>query len=435
VTRRLIALGLAAGIASGAIAASAVPGHHTRTVTASAPLPRAVPARIGRREQVAPGSVRLRRAGSLRETTLGDPRGGPPWILRTFLGRRIVPKGLRRSHVNPVVGHGWCAELGRRYHGRLGWIDATNTFHAGHDIFGAMPVLCGSRLPDMRGMPLYGSVIRITDPSSPVAHVTEFVAYGIGGPATTAVDITTPGRVVHPALDRNGGFVAMLPRLASPADVRVTLHYGTTRAAITFDGYGPLGRWLPSEISGGPTLPRIAPAARATPDAFAPDPLGGVPYATAAVRDSSGDWCSSPGGGRLVDGRVGTIEARLGTFLPISNTQLELECASSRQLIARRPLSFSYGGGYALDRGADETGRIARRAQHGIFDISGIARPDVKQIIIATPRDVRTVIPGPNAHSFIVVYDGQFVSGEITLTSIFADGHRHTDRIGHLGSG
>jgi hypothetical protein len=56
----------------------------------------------------------------------------------------------------------------------------------------------------------------------------------------------------------------------------------------------------------------------------------------------------------------------------------------------------------------------------------------VREVTIKSPRDVRTVLPSPRAHVFLVVYDGLFPTGDFVLTSMFADGSHVTQRI-HAG--
>jgi hypothetical protein len=72
---------------------------------------------------------------------------------------------------------------------------------------------------------------------------------------------------------------------------------------------------------------------------------------------------------------------------------------------------------------------VARRTQRGITTINGRAHPDVVSITVATPRDVRTILPSRRAHAFVVVYDGSFPTGEVVLTARFADGSTHRDVI------
>ena len=57
--------------------------------------------------------------------------------------------------------------------------------------------------------------------------------------------------------------------------------------------------------------------------------------------------------------------------------------------------------------------------------ISGTAHPAVREITIETPRDVRTLRPAGPGRAFLVVYDGEFFAGSITVTARFTDGTAH----------
>jgi hypothetical protein len=57
----------------------------------------------------------------------------------------------------------------------------------------------------------------------------------------------------------------------------------------------------------------------------------------------------------------------------------------------------------------------------------------VREITIQTPRDVRTIVPSPRAHAFIVVYDGSFPAGNTDLRVTFSDGSHTVQHLGNLG--
>jgi hypothetical protein len=84
-----------------------------------------------------------------------------------------------------------------------------------------------------------------------------------------------------------------------------------------------------------------------------------------------------------------------------------------------------------LGGGDSRTGprRTARRTLPGGTVFNGTARADVKSVTIATPRDVRTLIPSRRAHAFLAVYDGTFPTGETVITTTFTDGTTHVDRL------
>jgi hypothetical protein len=73
-------------------------------------------------------------------------------------------------------------------------------------------------------------------------------------------------------------------------------------------------------------------------------------------------------------------------------------------------------------------GSAIRRTLPGRTIVSGFAHPDVREITIQTPRDVRTLRPAGRSHAFLVVYDGEFFSGAITVTARLANGSTRTQR-------
>lgn len=77
-------------------------------------------------------------------------------------------------------------------------------------------------------------------------------------------------------------------------------------------------------------------------------------------------------------------------------------------------------------------GRIALRTLPGRTVIYGLARPDVREITIESPRDVRTIVPSARAHAFIVVYDGSFATGETVFRITFKNGTHATQLFGPL---
>jgi hypothetical protein len=154
-----------------------------------------------------------------------------------------------------------------------------------------------------------------------------------------------------------------------------------------------------------------------------------VPYASAAVRTAKGHWCATSG--RVVGTAVGDVDGVLGTFDAYTAARVTAGCTEDGPPDRSAPLRFGYGGGSG-DEPFDITGRrgrIERRALRGEFRIDGVAAPDVVRIIVATPRDVRTLVPGPSAHAFLAIYDGDFPTGAITLTSVLRDGTRQTETI------
>jgi hypothetical protein len=54
--------------------------------------------------------------------------------------------------------------------------------------------------------------------------------------------------------------------------------------------------------------------------------------------------------------------------------------------------------------------------------VAGLADPAIASVTIATPRDVRTLVPSRRAHAFLAVYDGEFPTGQIVITAHYEHG-------------
>jgi hypothetical protein len=93
-------------------------------------------------------------------------------------------------------------------------------------------------------------------------------------------------------------------------------------------------------------------------------------------------------------------------------------------------IGSEFGGGLtpqSLDpTAAPDQGRTELRTLPGHTILYGAALPTVRQLTIESPRDVRTLVPSPNARSFLVVYDGTFPAGQFKLTATFNDGSKKT---------
>ncbi len=134
---------------------------------------------------------------------------------------------------------------------------------------------------------------------------------------------------------------------------------------------------------------------------------------------------------RIVGDRSRTPDLALGTLREIRPGTSN--CPGSRgSLTPARPVALSgeFAGGGPARAGPQ---RIARRTLPGRTVLSGVARDDVARVTIATPRDVRTLIPSSGAHAFVVVYDGTFPTGEGTLTAAFEDGSTAVELLPFLG--
>jgi hypothetical protein len=401
---------------------AASPGGAPRPAPAGDPArPRVAPARPA---PSGPGWVTLRRSGPARiEVRMPDPRGGPPWAIQVFRAVRLTePPGGGRPH---VIGRPRCAVLGRLYRGRFGWIDASNTFRAARPGALDAPSDCGSVLPDMKRRPTLHQVTRITDPNAPAALPVQAVAWGIAGPAGSP-RLRVDGRPARLATGPSGTFLAVVPH-DRPVNLRLDVGYPGERPVVL--DTSPRGRalamqsYLPAPFRPSGQLP--AAGAHATLQLRLPDPSGGLPWGIAAVPLDGGGWCVGALA-RVVGTQAGDVDYRAGTFTAGAPSE------GCRAPTRARPLDYGWsgGGGFAAEPGADPLrGRIARRTLRGLSSYSGSAAPSVREITIATPRDVRTLRPSGPARVFGAVYDGSFPAGRTVLTARMADGSTHREVI------
>lgn len=421
---RLLALaGVLVGLLGGLVVAIAVPRHQTPRseirVAGEPQLGKPTPyPTMGNQIilRVHPGTVRL-------EARRPDPRGGPGWAIRTFLADRVTPAGFRRPGVDPVVGRDRCAQLGRLFAGRFGWIDGRNVFHrVGKQYLGA-PLYCGSRRPDVHGGPHMEVATLISDPSRPDAEPLETFVWGIGGPGARRATLDVAGRRTPLAVGGSGTFLAFSGPEVHSRDVRVTFDYAGGGKLTT----GQFGADSPSPFAGEPRPTR----GEQQIDARAPDPNGGLSWAIASVPSSDGGYCLSQEA-RVVGDRAGRVDFLLDTLTDAAFTQCEPAPGRAHARLSREhpiALGMSIGGGIPEDGADPAPGRIARRTLRDHSSFSGPVQRDVVSVTIATPRDVRTLVPAGRAHAIIAVYDGTFPTGEVTVTATFRDGSHKVEHI------
>jgi hypothetical protein len=149
-------------------------------------------------------------------------------------------------------------------------------------------------------------------------------------------------------------------------------------------------------------------------------------------RSNKGSYCVSQPG-RVVGNRVGTVNFVLDTFNDI--WEIGRQCGASMEALPPDwpvGIGSTFGGGPMspdLDPTTDpDGGRIELRTLPGRTVLYGVARPNVREVTLESPRDVRTLIPSARAHSFVVVYDGTFPTGNFKLTAMMADGSQKTVR-------
>jgi hypothetical protein len=362
-------------------------------------------------------------AGSVHVTAqMRDPLGGPAFAVRVFRATRLVLNGPhpRLGH-GRLLSHDECAQLGRVYHGRFGWLDASRRFRPANFTYTDAPFLCEDHWRDARSAPQVKLTTLITDPNSSSAHQLESLAWGFGGGLTKKVALSGASHLT-PKLGAEGAFLVRVPIGVRAAELQAHFEY---------EGRAPVA--VPFGFAGGTRVPGTG-RVRAIPgtaviEARAPDPGGGLPWGVLGYQTSRGYCVTQPG--RVVDDRVGTVDFVLGTFNDIWDVGRQCG-ASLDRLPPDWPAGFGAMIGGGLTPQSDDptsdptTGRTALRALPGRTVVYGVARPGVRQLTIESPRDVRTLIPSPRAHSFIVVYDGTFPTGKLTLTGTMADGSKKT---------
>jgi hypothetical protein len=230
----------------------------------------------------------------------------------------------------------------------------------------------------------------------------------------------------------HGGFVDFVPPDVPRSDLSARFDYGSGRMR-TIEMVRPEELRMLDNMRRRDVSRRQPANVAPTIEARAPDPNGGLPWALGAIPDRRGGWCLTQMPGRVVGETVGSIDFDTGRIWTLFGPARCLE----RNVRGRAAsVGYTFGGGeIARMPGADPApGRIARRTLPGTTMVYGRARDDVASLTIATPRDVRTLVPSPRAHAFLAVYDGDFPTGEIVITAHFKDGtSREADRFGMGG--
>lgn len=429
--RRVGLLAVLLGVLGGVIAASAIPrSRGPRDPQADSVVRRERPASPLTNE---PGYVRLRATSRVvLAIRARDSRGGPDWAVRTYLAEQLVAQPDQRRRVSRVVGFGRCAQLGRVYRGRFGWLTADGTFRlvTTSDQLAA-PTFCHSRPSESAGHPYADVVEPMTDPEKPQAQLLGSVVWGLAGASATTMTLQDGRRPEPLHRGANGTLLSVLGTDVRPRDLRLHVAY-PDRPSVQVLQQRPEAvlalHHLPGQrASRTPLGPSVL-------SALAPDPDGGLPYALVTEHGKPHVWCTQAGA-RVAGGRYGTPNYRLDSFSEV-NVSGGGSCGALPVPLREhdgRPyppyaLATTFGGSGSDSEGEDPAnGRIARRLLRGKVIFSGVALPDVRSLTFATPSDVRTITPSGPAHGFIVVYAGDFPAGRVTVTTTYRDGHTRRD--------
>jgi hypothetical protein len=431
--RPLLAAILSGGLVGG-VAAVAIPSAESTPRDAPFRAQRdaihSAPARQRERGPVTNSSIYLRaHRGTIRiEARLADPAGGPDWAIRAFEADRMIPPAIRRPNSDGVISVGLCAQLGRIVGGQFGWVDGDGAFRrVSTAAYTGTPAVCGSRKLANRGEPILERAVLLDRPASSNPLVRGSVVWGLSGGSARSVQISTRGRIAQPRPSGpHGAYLAFFgPNLAvNDATLRVRFAHGpryrSAQRGAAPRPHAPRG-YTPDATDA--VLPSTAQVVART---F--DPAGGPSWGLTAFRTRLGLWCVGFYGS-LIDGHVGDVDRRLGLLVEQRSDTGPNGCGRRAQPTRERPLQLGYGGGSYLEP-MPELAPYARqlRLQHGRTVYWGRALPEVERITMATPRDVRTIVPTGPAHAFLVVYDGEFSSGTTTITAHFKDGRTWTDR-------
>jgi hypothetical protein len=326
-----------------------------------------------------------------------------------------------------VIGRNRCVQLGRLHRGRFGWLEGGGTFRpVGLRVVGA-PYQCVSRRADLGRRAFAEVLTTITEPQRPAAEPVQTVVWGIAGPAARRAELAVAGDRAPIELGRAGTLLAVLGPEVHAADVALRVRHGNRTRRLL--GTGARRAELPAPLRG--RIQQSARGARPELAAQAPDPDGGLPFAMTAVRSARGGWCTSAGG-RVVGDRAGGVDydldlmrtaAAFGTSCPAAESRAGARLPDGRTPPPYRMRWSLGGGGLGVEAGEDPApGRVARRTLPGRVVFSGTADRGVKSLTFASPSDVRTIAPSGPAGAFLVVYAGDFPTGQLVITTAFDDG-------------
>ena len=314
-----------------------------------------------------------------------DRAGGATWALRSW--QESPPRGRSEPGTN-THGRLYCEQAGIVVNGRLA-----------QPIPGGKPValaFADAACQEALKVPLVFGQAYLADPDSYAPAVARVVISGFVPPGASHALLLGDGSPKPLALDRNGGFLAVLPGRLWDTPLRVS-----------------------ATLAGGKRVSRShQPQGTAPPLATAPDPDGGPPWGFRAGPNNFDMF------GQVIDDRL-----------------VSLDDGSASSEFEPGPTEFGGGTGklpkpdplllfpQPLLNGRGPTispAEVQRRTLPGRTLIAGLAAADVASVTIATPRDVRTVVPVGPEHAFIVAYDGYFYDSIITATAVLKDGRRET---------
>lgn len=297
-----------------------------------------------------------------------------------------------------------CAQLGRIRDGRF-------VLPEGGSALGERGATCAPATA--RDVP-YRTETFLDDPLAYAPRPTRTVVWGTAGAAARRVTIAGPWGRREVRAGPGGTFLLVLPpqRLDRRGVHVLTTYRDGSRASSRNPGFRP-SRVVPGSV-------RI--------DARAPDPDGLQPWGLQVWRTRAGAVCRQEG--RIVGGRVGSIDHDRGTFHAYPMYEGGACSTVPRTALqSSRPVGLSVSSQPGLEDEGDalRAARERRRTLPGRTTIVATARPDVELVTLRTPRDVRTLRPSERGGSMLVVYDGELLGGaDIEYTAVLRGGRRVT---------
>ena len=395
-----VAVGIAAGAAGAVVRADDSPAPRTAAVAVQA-TPAGTPVPLGRTKdgRYLPHYQHPRISDVKVVARADDPGGGPPWVLRTLdLERVTVPRPVRS--IEGVKGRypRRCVQLGRMQNGAFGWVYGASWFQPNE--LEDHTMVCAS---PKRAAPVAETISALAisaDPSQP--RITATVIFGYL-PGATAASVTGTDGADGPAVGQDGAFM----RVVGPQSKLL-----------------PGAKLGPAQLTPGPVpesrrakYPTIVPGTERI-EAPAPDPAGGPPWGSLVAETEEGVPCAGYTT-QAVDGRGGYADLERALFMPGVLTQSSCRRLGKR-FRSQYPCELS--GSYASEGALDADPFLARaKIERRIFSARIVFRaecsPEVERVTLATPRDLRTLVPSPLGHVVIAVYDGGYVDGNVDLTA------------------
>ena len=344
-----------------------------------------------------PGSASITRRAD-------DPAGGPGWALRSWSVRMGVPP-------DPVdLGRpSLCFAIGVEQRGRLVEpVPSGGTRMVG---MGVDDRRCPRRSELAAGAADFELRTYVDDADASDPRAVRVVVAGLLGDAARSAELLGAGAPRALALGRHGTFLVILGPEYAGRMLRVRAR-------------GPNG--VQRTTSALQRMPFLMPRCVPTPGQSirVADPDGGPSWTTGRGR-ADGRSCRYTG--RAIGERVATLlEGRNWVLFEPASTSI---LYTRRPRTADRPLALNITDPrFAMSEPPSplrSAAQVARRTLAGRTIVTGSATDAVTAVTLRTPRDIRTVRPGPGG-LLLAVYDGVFYGGDVHAIVHMRDGRTIT---------